>query len=58
VLAPSSEKTHSGWIRTAMLVSGELSREPLFAEPVTFLRPIAFGLRSERLEPPLLFAPG
>jgi hypothetical protein len=44
-------------IRTATLVNGDLSKEGLFAEPVPFLQPIAFDLRSERLEPPLPFDP-
>jgi len=47
--------THNGWIRTAMLVNGELPKERLFAEPVPFLQPIAFDLRPERLESPLPF---
>jgi len=49
--------THNGWTRTARLVNGELSKERLFADPVPFLQPIAFDLRSERLELPLPFDP-
>ncbi len=47
--------SHNGWIRTAMLVNGELSMDRLFAEPVPFPRPIAFELRPERLDGPLPF---
>ena len=50
--------THNGWIRTAMLINGDVSKAELFTETVPFLQPIAFDLRSERLESSLPFSLG
>jgi broad specificity phosphatase PhoE len=34
--------THNGWIRTALLLNGDIGIEGLFAEPVPFLQPLLF----------------
>lgn len=41
--------THNGWIRTALLLRGQVEPDELFSESVAFLEPIAYACDADRL---------